>query len=159
MAKLPTNVQKVAAAAEPSTGGGGPVLPEAIYVARCVKCQLDIPTRDGQGRKASWTLETDQEGVPRKTLFQDVSHDPKAAGLMHGAFNAFGLTLDSGEDEFVGERCRVDVGLRPSQNNPQVMQNYVRGLLALNGPTTAGNGQAPATTGTAAAPTADPWAQ
>jgi hypothetical protein len=159
MAKLPPNVQAATAQAEASTGYV--VLPPALYRVKCTACNLDTATRDGTGRKASWELQVEQEGVRRAKLFQDVSHKPDAAGLMRGAFDAFGLTPDSDDAEFIGEYCAADVGVRPKRDNPQQMQNYVIALLPLS----ALNGQqgAPANTPTAgaaaAAQPADPWAQ
>jgi hypothetical protein len=159
MAKLPANVQEAAAKADPSTGFS--VVPEKIYRVRCTACKLDTPTADGSSRKAQWELEIEEEGVRKAKLWQDVSHEPTAAGLMHGAFDAFGLTLDSADDEFVGECCLADVGIRIAEKGKYAgqKQNFVKALLPLQGAVAAGNGQAPATAGTAAAPAADPWAQ
>jgi hypothetical protein len=158
MAKLPSNVQEVASKADPSSGFS--VVDEAIYVVKCTKCSLDMPNAAGTARKAQWELVIDQEGVRKAKLWQDVAHSPEAAGLMHGAFNAFGLTLDSDEGEFVGERCLADVGIRVAEQGKYQgqKQNFVKALLPLNGAVAA---SAPASTNgqpAAAAPAADPWA-
>lgn len=120
---------------------------------RCREVKLTKPQKnDASKNNAEWVLEVDQEGVRKARFWHTVSHDPGAAGMMHAAFNAFGLTLDSEEDEFVGEYCLADVIVRTQEQGKNAGKevNDINALLPLTGAVAAGNGQT-------ATPPADPW--
>lgn len=56
-------------------------------------------------------------------------------GKLAGFFAAFGFTADSDTDEMLGEECVISVGRRkdnrPDAVDPELMQNFIRGLLTL----------------------------
>lgn len=163
MAKLPANVQEAAQKAEPSAGFA-PV-PAGIYRLKCTKATLSKPNTRGDGTNAEWELNIDQEGVRKARLWMTVSHSPEAAGLMHMVFHAFGLTLDSDSDEFIGEHCLGDIIVEQQTvgRNAGRDQNKITSLMPLDGAVAASmaasNGaQQPAGAAAGAAPAADPWA-
>jgi len=151
MAKLPQAVANRAASAEPS--GGFQVLEPGIYQVKVVEAHLDVPTRDGAGRKASFRLEVDQDGAPKRKLFWDVSHAEAAAGLMAMTFNAFGLTFESDEDEFLGERALADLSVGQSTGGKYNgrPRNEIVSLMPLSGVVASGAGNKPPQ------PVEDPW--
>jgi hypothetical protein len=156
IARLPENVQQAASQAEPSTGFG--LIPDGIYVLKCNKCVLVKPSKgDPNLNVAEWELQVDQDGVRKAKFWHTVSHSPDAAGLMHGAFDAFGLTLDSEDHEFVGERCLGDIGHEVQQvgKNTGKERNIINALLPLDGAVAAAaTSSAPA----GGAKSEDPWA-
>lgn len=158
MAKLPTNVQEAASKAEPSTGFT-PVK-AGIYRLKCTKMTASKPKTNGDGNNAEWELQIDQEGVRKAKVWFTVSHSPEAAGLMHMAYNAFGLTLDSDSEEFIGEHCMGDLSVEEQAvgKNAGRMQNRIVALMPEDGAVAAANSQQPTATATAGtAPAEDPW--
>jgi hypothetical protein len=161
MAKLPTAVAETAQQATPSTGFQ-PV-PAGIYRVKCIGCRLVVENKAKDGHNAEWDLVVEQDGVRAAKLWLRISHKAEAAGMMHGAFNAFGLTMDSDEDEFVGEFALADVSVEKQEQgkNAGKMVNQVAAMLPLAGAVAAGqtNGQQPtaATTAGTAGKTEDPW--
>lgn len=110
---MPRLPQSVAAAAEQAEASGGfaPIKP-GIYRARFTKVELDVPTKDGNGRKAKFELVVlPDQGVRETKLWYEASHKPEAAGLLKAPFAAAGLTMDSDDSEFLDPdiTVRVDV--------------------------------------------------
>ncbi len=135
MAKLPGAVAAVAETADASTGGFEPIK-AGIYRARFVKVELDVPTKDGQGRKAKFELVVlPDQGVREAKIWYEASHKPEAAGLLKAPFVAAGLTLDSDEHEFVDEIVQIDViaSSYKKSDGTMVHNNKVRAFLPADG--------------------------
>ena len=117
-------------------------MPAGIYIANCYDCDLNVPQKGvgATGFNAVWKLEivSKQDGTPaarKAKLTHNVSHAEGAAGLMHAAFRAFGLTMDSDQDEFVSEQCLVDLSIEIQKvgKNEGREQNRIQALLPLKG--------------------------
>lgn len=163
MAKLPTTVQEAAGKADASTGFQP--LPAGFYRFRITSCHLSVPQKAGDGHNAVWELVADQDGVRKTKLTHRVSHDPGAAGLMKAVFMAAGLTLDSDEEEFVGEHVLLDLLVEEQEQgrNKGKLVNRINAVLPVGGAVASANGAsgsapATATAATAGTGTEDPWA-
>lgn len=135
MAKLPSAVAQAAETADVSTSGFEPIK-AGIYRVRIVKVELDVPTKDGQGRKAKWEMVVlPDQGVREAKLWYEASHKPEAAGLLKAPFVACGLTMDSDESEFVDEIAQVDViaSSYKKADGTTVHNNKIRAWLPADG--------------------------